>query len=375
METQIANQTATQLPIMKYFDDAKLVEQGKTTLGKWRNGEKPIGAFIGLLLLGVAGWGLFKYVLPAIFVMLGQTIAVIASVLLVVLTIMALPVIFKLFRHLVRWFHKLIINWNPFDELEEQKIKMWQTHDLFLKHKAKIKQLRTDFEQMSQETSGVADKAKEEVHRQRKKADALKVKIDQLIADKGANVKETDEYVELQQEFINATSGGTRSNTTLEKNIEWTKKYAARSNIFANLDRKLAIGATLLENKIKDFEESVVIMKKDWEMAAASRGATAILKEILGPGGQNWKLEYALEFVANHISEDLAMTAQNLEDLERNTVSFNFESDEAYDNLIAISDKLDTNQFLLPNPSTISNPNHKLTRDEKNAAGPLGDIF
>ena len=375
METQIANQTATQLPIMKYFDDAKLVEQGKTTLGKWRNGEKPIGAFIGLLLLGVAGWGLFKYVLPAIFVMLGQTIAVIASVLLVVLTIMALPVIFKLFRHLVRWFHKLIINWNPFDELEEQKTKMWQTHDLFLKHKAKIKQLRTDFEQMSQETSGVADKAKEEVHRQRKKADALKVKIDQLIADKGANVKETDEYVELQQQFINATSGGTRSNTTLEKNIEWTKKYAARSNIFANLDRKLAIGATLLENKIKDFEESVVIMKKDWEMAAASRGATAILKEILGPGGQNWKLEYALEFVANHISEDLAMTAQNLEDLERNTVSFNFESDEAYDNLIAISDKLDTNQFLLPNPSTISNPNHKLTRDEKNAAGPLGDIF
>ena len=105
METNIANQSATQLPIMKYFDDAKLVEQGKTTLGKWRNGEKPIGAVVGLLLIGVAGWGLFKYVLPAIFVMLGQTIAVIASVLLVVLTIMALPVIFKLFRHIVRWFH------------------------------------------------------------------------------------------------------------------------------------------------------------------------------------------------------------------------------------------------------------------------------
>ncbi|MEI7724977.1 MAG: hypothetical protein WCK09_07715 [Bacteroidota bacterium] len=375
METNIANQSATQLPIMKYFDDAKLVEQGKTTLGKWRNGEKPIGAVVGLLLIGVAGWGLFKYVLPAIFVMLGQTIAVIASVLLVVLTIMALPVIFKLFRHIVRWFHKLIIKWNPFDELEEQKTKMWQTHDLFLKHKAKIKQLRTDFEQMSKETSVVAEKAKEEVQRQRKKADALKASMDQLIADKGASVKETDEYVEIQQQFINATSGGTRSNTTLEKNIEWTKKYAARSNIFANLDRKLAIGATLLENKIKDFEESVVIMKKDWEMAAASRGATAILKEILGPGGQNWKLEYALEFVANRISEDLAMTAQNLEDLERNTVSFNFESDEAYENLIAISNKLDANQLLIPNASTISNPNHKLTRDEKDAAGPMGDIF
>ncbi|MCX6272292.1 MAG: hypothetical protein NTU44_13960, partial [Bacteroidetes bacterium] len=263
---------------------------------------------------------------------------------------MLLPAIYKMFRKIVRWFHKAIIKWNPFDELDEQKTKMWQTHDLFLKYKSKIKQLRTDFEQMSQETQNVAEKAKEEVQRQRKKADDIKRQMDKLIADNGDKIKETDEYVELQQQFINATSGGTRSNTTLEKNIEWTKKYAARSNIFANLDRKLAIGATLLENKIKDFEESVAIMKKDWEMAAASRGATAILKEILGPGGQNWKLEYALEFVANRISEDLAMTAQNLEDLERNTVSFNFESDEAYENLITISDKLDANQLLIPNP-------------------------
>ena len=45
----------------------------------------------------------------------------------------------------------------------------------------------------------------------------------------------------------------------VSKNIEWTKKYAARSNIFANLDRKLAIGSTLLENKIMDFEESLKI--------------------------------------------------------------------------------------------------------------------
>jgi U3 small nucleolar ribonucleoprotein component len=137
----------------------------------------------------------------------------------------------------------------------------------------------------------------------------------------------------------------------------------------------LAIGATLLENKIKDFEESINIMKKDWEMAAASRGATAILKEILGPGGQNWKLEYALEFVAGRISEDLAMTAQNLEDLERNTTAFNFDSDEAYEKLLAIGNKLDAGQIDIPDATKISNPNHKLTREEKKSAGPLGDIF
>jgi DNA polymerase III alpha subunit (gram-positive type) len=252
---------------------------------------------------------------------------------------------------------------------------MWETHDLFLKHKAKIKQLRTDFEKMSNETRAVAENSKAEVQRQTKKAGEIKVQMDKMIADKGDAIKETDEYVELQQQFINATSAGTRTNTTLEKNIEWTTKYSARSNIFANLDRKLAIGATLLENKIKDFEESINIMKKDWEMAAASRGATSILKEILGPGGQNWKLDYALEFVAGRISEDLAMTAENLEDLERNTTAFNFDSDEAYEKLLAIGNKLDTGQIEVPDPSKISNPNHKLTHDEKLSAGPLGEIF
>ena len=324
METRTSTSTPTQLPIMKYFDDAKLMEGGKAMLGKWRKGEKPIASLLGLALIGVAGWGLFKFVLPAVFIMLGQVLAVIISVLAVAITIMAIPAIFKLFRRIVRSFHKAIIRWNPFDELDEQKAKMWETHKTFLRHKGKIKQLRNDFDAMSQDTQKAADDAKEEVQRQSKKASEIKAKMDAMIREKGDAAKETDDFVELQKSFINATSAGTRTNTTLEKNIEWTKKYAARSNIFANLDHKLAIGATLLENKIMDFEESVMIMKKDWEMAAASRGATDILNQILGPGGQNWKLEYALEFVTGKISEDLAMTAQNLEDLARNTTDFNF---------------------------------------------------
>jgi hypothetical protein len=372
---QTETKTITQLPIMKYFDDAKLVEKGKESLAKWRRGEKPIGAFIGLIIIGIIGYGTFRWIIPAVFGALSQVFAVIASILAVFLVILLLPAIYKLFRRIVRWFHKAIIRWNPFDELEEQKQKMWETHDLFLKHKSKIKQLRTDFEQMSHETQKVAENSKSEVQRQTKKAGEIKEQMNKMIAEKGDGIKETDEYVDLQQQFINATSAGTRTNTVLEKNIEWTTKYAARSNIFANLDRKLAIGATLLENKIKDFEESIGIMKKDWEMAAASRGATDILKEILGPGGQNWKLEYALEFVAGRISEDLAMTAQNLEDLDRNTTAFDFDSDEAYDKLLSIGNKLDAGQIDVPNPSRISNPNHKLTREEKNSTGPLGDIF
>ena len=48
---------------------------------------------------------------------------------------------------------------------------------------------------------------------------------------------------------------------------------------------------------------------------------------------------------------------------------------EAYEKLLSIGNKLDAGQIDIPDPSKISNPNHKLTREEKNSAGPLGDIF
>ena len=137
---QTETKTITQLPIMKYFDDAKLVEKGKESLAKWRKGEKPISAILGLIILGVIGYGTIKWIIPAVFGALSQVLAVIVSILAVILTILMLPAIFKLFRRIVRSFHKAIIRWNPFDELEEQKMKMWETHDQFLKHKSKIKE-------------------------------------------------------------------------------------------------------------------------------------------------------------------------------------------------------------------------------------------
>ena len=181
---QTETKTITQLPIMKYFDDAKLVEKGKETLGKWRKGEKPIGAVIGLIIIGIVVYGTFKWIIPAVFTVLSQVFAVIASILAVVLVIALMPAIFKLFRRIVRGFHQAIIRWNPFDELDEQKQKMWETHDLFLKYKAKIKQLRTDFEQMSNETRSVAENSKTEVQRQTKKAGEIKEQMDKMISEK-----------------------------------------------------------------------------------------------------------------------------------------------------------------------------------------------
>jgi hypothetical protein len=72
------------------------------------------------------------------------------------------------------------------------------------------------------------------------------------------------------------TSAGTRTNTVLKRILNGQLNML-QEQTYCKPDRKLAIGATLLENKIKDFEESISIRKKTGKWLR-HRKATAILK-------------------------------------------------------------------------------------------------
>jgi len=64
---------------MKYFDDAKLVQTGKESLKKcvkW----KADRFYLGILIIGVIGYGTFKWIIPAVFGALSQVLAVIVSI-------------------------------------------------------------------------------------------------------------------------------------------------------------------------------------------------------------------------------------------------------------------------------------------------------
>ena len=394
METKLATRNPSMVdtstvswPILSYLDNGNLPVVAENTANKltnWRKGEKSLASIIGIGSIGVMGWGLLKYVLPVVFGALGQVMAVIASIALVVFAIMAAPVTFKLFRRLVRNLHRALIRWEPFAELDEQLAKMKTSLAVFLRNKAKIKQLRAEFASMSDSSEKNADSLQEQIRIDTEKATKLKTERDALLVRiqeaeaKGASKQVSelrDLYTELEQKFSNAVSAAGRNKLSMERNIDWTKKYAARANIFAELDRKLALGATYYENKIKDFEVSISDMKKDWEMALASRGATDTLVRVLGPAGPNWRLDYAMEYVTGRINEDLAITAQNLQDLDRYTEGFDFNSDDAYARLVQVVDKIDANQLPIPDASAIYNPSHRLTSDERQAAGTLGNLF
>ncbi|TAD88642.1 MAG: hypothetical protein EAY75_05315, partial [Bacteroidetes bacterium] len=135
-------QKVLELPILKHF------EKNEITLNpqSWRKGEKNLAGLAGLVILGTLAWGLYKFVLPIVFTWVGQVLGAIASAVLVIGFFILLPVILKGLKRLARSMHKLLIKYDPFGELEEQKQKMIENRNQFKQAKAKIKSIKSNME-------------------------------------------------------------------------------------------------------------------------------------------------------------------------------------------------------------------------------------
>jgi len=365
----------SQIPIMKYFEDSKLLEKGKNAITNWRKGEKPLARIVQLAIIALIGWGLIS-IAP---ILLSTLSALAASVIIVGAGLFLWGIrkpLSKMFRNFVRGFHKAVIKWSPFLELEDQLQKMFGSLDSFRANKAKIKQLRNEFEQTSIEMEDKSKKATELFSRKKSLAEALDKKIQDALA-KNPKFKEAsaDLYTQWLTERNNAVAAANRASMESQAYMSWKTKYAARASVFGKLDRRLIMGENLMENKIQDFQASIELLKKEWQMAQSANRATSALRSIFGQKGENWELEYALETVISKINGDIAMTAQNLEYLDRNTEGFNFDSDEAYKKLDEIAEKLAKEEASAIPASQIASEFHELTPEEKAAAGPVGDIF
>jgi hypothetical protein len=86
-------------------------------------------------------------------------------------------------------------------------------------------------------------------------------------------------------------------------------------------------------------------------------------------------LEYALEVVTSTIAQDIARTSENLIDIDALTSQYSVDSDELYTKLDTLADKIKTGDNVIPDSSKYTNPNYKMTKDDKINAGGFGDIF
>jgi hypothetical protein len=362
----------SELPILKHFDESKgEIAISKETLKK---GEKTLFWVLALGLLGGLGYLTWTYIIPPLFTMLGQAIAISATGVFLVFLVMMYPVIMKGLRFATKNIHKALIQSNPFNELEEQKQKMIKNREVFKNTKAKLKGLKNEMEIEAGKAEKEAKDFQEQVLSLQRQSERLKSAMDEMVKQNGAGAKDTDEYVALQSELAKKLSDSQRVSTQYEQSKTFIQKYGVRANVLGKMDRKLTLAGTAIDIKIADFDVTVTMLKKEYEFAKNAKAATESAKSAM-MFTKDWELEYALDVVTSTIAQDIARTSENLIDIDALTSQYSVDNDELYTRLDSLADKIKTGDNTIPDSTKYTSPNYKMSKEDKQNAGGFGDIF
>jgi hypothetical protein len=362
----------SELPILKHFDESKgEIAISKETLKK---GEKSLFWVLALGLLGGLGYLTWTYIIPPLFTMLGQAIAISATGVFLVFLVMMYPVIMKGLRFATKNIHKALIQSNPFNELEEQKQKMIKNREVFKTTKAKLKGLKNEMEMEAGKSEKEAKDFQEQVLSLQRQSEKLKTAMDEMVKQNGAGAKDTDEYVALQSELAKKLSDSQRVSTQYEQSKTFIQKYGVRANVLGKMDRKLTLAGTAIDIKIADFDVTVTMLRKEYEFAKNAKAATESAKSAM-MFTKDWELEYALDVVTSTIAQDIARTSENLIDIDALTSQYSVDNDELYTRLDSLADKIKTGDNTIPDSTKYTSPNYKMSKDDKQNAGGFSDIF
>jgi hypothetical protein len=209
------------LPIMKHFSEGEISNK----VDKFRKGEKGLFWFLKLGALIGLGYLTWVYVLPPVFIALGQFAAVAATGIALVGLIMAMPVILKGLRLFTRNLHKSIIRHDPFAELENQKQLMVANQQKFRLAKGKIANLRQDMEVEASQSEKDAKEMQNRIISLQTKAQKLKANLDEMVAKGGAAARGSDEYVNGNAELMKLLSEAQRVGHQMEQSKDFVTKY------------------------------------------------------------------------------------------------------------------------------------------------------
>lgn len=364
--------TLLELPILKHFDESKgEIALNANTLKK---GEKGLFWALALALMGVGGYLIWTYIIPPLFTMLGQVIALSATAVFLIFLVMMFPVIMKGLRFATKNIHKALIQSNPFNELEEQKDKMMKNRDVFKNTKAKLKGLKNEMEIEASKSEKEAKEFQEDVLSLQRQSEKLKSAMDEMVKINGIGAKDTDEYVALQSELAKKLSDSQRISNQYEQSKSFIQKYGVRANVLGKMDRKLTLAGTAIDIKIADFDTTITMLRKEYEFAKNAKAATESAKSAM-MFTKDWELEYALEVVTSTIAQDIARTSENLIDIDALTSKYSVDNDELYSRLDSLADEIKTGENTIPDSTKYTSPNYKMSKEDKQNAGGFGDIF
>lgn len=364
--------TLLELPILKHFDETK----GEIALkvNALKKGQRPLFLVLLLSIFGGLGYLIWTYIIPPLFTMLGQAIALSAVGVFLVFLVMMFPIILKSLRFATKSIHKALIQSNPFSELEEQKQKMIKNREVFKNTKTKLKGLKNEMEIEASRSEKEAKEFQENVLSLQRQAEKLKSAMDEMVRQHGAAAKDTDEYVALQSELAKKLSDSQRVSNQYEQSKNFISKYGVRANVLGKMDRKLTLAGTAIDIKIADFDATITMLRKEYEFAKNAKAATESAKNAM-MFTKDWELEYALDVVTSTIAQDIARTSENLIDIDSLTTQYSVDNDELYSRLDLLADKIKTGENTIPDSTKYANPNYKMTTDDKASSGGFGEIF
>jgi hypothetical protein len=375
MQTQTQTKTTLNanlagLPILKHFDQNEI----STKVDNFRKGEKNLFWFFKLAALVGVGYLTWTYVLPPVFVAIGQMLAVAATAVLVVTGIIMAPVILKGIRLFTRAVHKALIKYDPFAQLEVEKQKMLENQRTFRIAKQNIASLKTEMEAESSNAEKEAESGQTRIIALQGKAEKIKLGMDEMVKKLGIAAKAEDEYVNYASELQKVLAEAQRVANKLNQSKDFVQKYGSRAAIMKKMGQKLTMVETVMDIKIQDFDATVDMLKKDYEFGQKSNAATSAAKSAMG-FTKGWEFDYALDVVTSTIANDIAITAGNLKDIETLTSNYSLDSDELYANLNQIADKIKVGQDIIPDAKQYSNPEYQLTSSDRTKSGGFGDLF
>ena len=202
----------------------------------------------------------------------------------------------------------------------------------------------------------------------------LKQQMADMVAEKGPEIKGEDVYVDLQNDYTKTLADATRKANKLNQSILYVSKYGTRANIMKKMSQKLSMVETAMTIKLEDFDATVEMLKKDYDFGQRSNAATTAAKSALG-FTKGWEFEYAMDVITATISQDIAITSGNLKDIDSLTANFTLDSDESFDNLNMLADRIKTGADVRPTAKQYANPEYKLTSDDKRNSGGFTEVF
>lgn len=359
-----------ELPIMKNYSQSQIV----TKIDTFRKGEKNLFWFLKLAVFGGIAWCTWKYVLPPVFQAIGAALGAVATAVIVVGVIIAAPVLLKIIRSATRTLNRWFIKHKPFEQLEITRQKMIANQSTFRVAKQNLISLRQDMENESKRAQEDAETGQRDILKWRGKAEKTKAEMEDMIAKMGVAAKGEDDYVTLAARWQKELATATQIANKTKQSQEFTVKYGTRVNVLKKVNQKLVMAETAMEIKISDFDTTVEMLKKDYNFGQKLNSATTAVKSVLG-NKSDWERDYALEVINSTIDADVASSIGNFKDIEMLTSNYDLNSDDLFDNLNAIADKIETGGDVVPQAKTYANPEYNLTSDDKSKAGAFGEMF